>query len=152
MLSANPSLLAGSGISGILHKAAGNELEKAAKPLGPLSPGQAVITPAFNLPAKYVVHTVCPRYIEGTAQEKENLAQAYRSALGFYNKVPDVNGISFVSMGTGIYKWPQELAAEISVRELMKSSFEVTTVCVLDNEVRAVYRKVYEKLKGIAKD
>jgi O-acetyl-ADP-ribose deacetylase (regulator of RNase III) len=51
VLSANPSLLAGSGISGIIHKAAGSELEKAAKLLGPLKPGKAVITPAFNLSA-----------------------------------------------------------------------------------------------------
>ena len=49
VISAKPSLLAGSGISGIIHKAAGPELEKAAKPLGPLKPGQAVITPGFNL-------------------------------------------------------------------------------------------------------
>ncbi|MDC0220405.1 macro domain-containing protein [Gammaproteobacteria bacterium] len=83
VLSANPSLLAGSGISGIIHKAAGNELEKAAKLLGPLKPGEAALTPAFDLPAKYVVHTVCPRYIEGAAKEKEELAGAYRSALDF---------------------------------------------------------------------
>jgi O-acetyl-ADP-ribose deacetylase (regulator of RNase III) len=61
VLSANPSLLAGSGISGVIHKAAGKGLEIAAKVLGPIKVGEAIITPAFNLSAKYVIHTVCPR-------------------------------------------------------------------------------------------
>jgi O-acetyl-ADP-ribose deacetylase (regulator of RNase III) len=55
---ANPSFLAGSGISGIIHKAAGPRLEAAARPFAPLTPGQAIITPAFNLSAKYVIHTL----------------------------------------------------------------------------------------------
>ena len=83
VLSANPSLLAGSGISGVIHKAAGKKLELAAKALGPIKVGEAVITPAFNLSAKYVVHTVCPRYIDGQRGERELLAEAYRSALSF---------------------------------------------------------------------
>ena len=123
VLSANPSLLAGSGISGIIHKAAGPELEKTAKPLGPLEPGQAVITPGFNLSAKYVIHTVCPRYMDGTRGEKELLSAAYANTLKFYKQIPEARSIAFVSMGTGIYKWPLELAAEISVSELVKSQF-----------------------------
>ena len=84
VISANPSLLAGSGISGIIHKAAGPELKKAAKPLGPLEPGQAVITPGFNLSAKYVIHTVCPRYLDGMREEKEWLSRAYTNAVAFF--------------------------------------------------------------------
>ena len=105
VISAHPTLLAGSGISGIIHKAAGPELEQYAKPLGPLRPGQAVITPAFNLNAKYVIHTICPRYMDGQRGEAEQLASAYSSALTFYNEVPDAKSIAFVSMGTGVYKW-----------------------------------------------
>ena len=147
VLSANPSLLAGSGISGIIHKAAGSELEKAAKLLGPLKPGEAAITPAFDLSAKYIVHTVCPRYIEGTAKEKEELAGAYRSALDFYNQVVDVQSIAFVSMGTGIYKWPLELAAEIAVNELTKSKFKETTMYVVDGTTKTVYQRAYDRLR-----
>ena len=147
MLSANPSLLAGSGISGILHKAAGKELEKAAKALGPIKPGKAVITPAFNLSAKYVVHTVCPRYIKGLAKEKEELAGAYRSALDFYNQVVGVESIAFVSMGTGIYKWPLGHAAELAVKELAKSKFKETTMYVVDHMTRSVYQRAYNRLK-----
>jgi len=88
VLSANPSLLAGSGISGVIHKAAGKELEITANALGPIKVCEAIITPAFNLLAKYVVHTVCPRYIDGQRGERELLAEAYRSALSFYDEVP----------------------------------------------------------------
>lgn len=65
VLSANQSLLAGSGTSGVILKAAGPQLEAAVKPFAPLEAGQAIITPAFNLPAKYIIHTVCPRYMDG---------------------------------------------------------------------------------------
>ena len=142
VLSANPSLLAGSGISGIIHKAAGSELEKAAKLLGPLKPGEAVITPAFNLLAKYVIHTVCPRYMDEQRGERELLAEAYRSALSFYGEVPNVRSISFVSMGTGVYRWPLELAAEIAIEELAQSKFDVTTMCVIDELAKKTYKKI----------
>jgi len=72
-MSANPSLLAGSGVSGIIHKAAGPGLEIHAKALGPIDVGQAILTPAFNLNAKYVVHTVCPRYYDDLRGESEQL-------------------------------------------------------------------------------
>ena len=149
MLSANPSLLAGSGISGILHKAAGKELEKAAKALGPIKPGMAVITPAFDLSAKYIVHTVCPRYIKGSGKKKEELAGAYCSALSFYDQLDDVESIAFVSMGTGIYKWPLDLDAEIAVSELVKSKFNETTMYVIDDATRSMYQYAHDSLKQV---
>ena len=74
VFSAHPSLLAGSGVSGAIHKAAGKELEAAAKKFAPLKVGEAIITPAFNLNAKYVIHTICPRFIQGTNEEKKLLS------------------------------------------------------------------------------
>jgi len=74
VFSAHPSLLKGSGVSGLLHRAAGPELEIFAKLLGPIAPSKSVITPAFSLPAKYIIHTVCPRYIYGTPEEENPLA------------------------------------------------------------------------------
>ena len=139
VFSAHPSLLAGSGVSGIVHKAAGPELEVFAKSLGPLAPGQSVITPAFNLPAKYIIHTVCPRYIYGTSEEEQLLALAYRSALSFKDKAPDASSIAFVSLGTGVYRWPMEVATKIAVTELSKSKFETTMMCVADKVTAASY-------------
>ncbi len=140
--SAHPSLLAGSGVSGIVHKAAGPELEAFAKSLGPIAPGQSVITPAFNLAAKYIIHTVCPRYIYGTPEEKNLLSIAYRSALSFKDKAPDASSIAFVSLGTGVYRWPLEVAAKIAVTELSKSKFETTMMCVPDSQTKEAYEQV----------
>jgi len=146
VFSAHPSLLAGSGVSGIVHKAAGPELEAFAKSLGPIAPGESVITPAFNLPSKYIIHTVCPRYIYGTSEEEYLLAMAYRSALSFKDKAPDASSIAFVSLGTGIYRWPLEVAAKIAVTELSKSEFESTMMCVADIRTKAAYDKAYENM------
>jgi O-acetyl-ADP-ribose deacetylase (regulator of RNase III) len=145
VLSANPSLLAGSGISGIIHKAAGPQLEAAAKPFAPLTPGQAIITPAFNLPAKYVIHTVCPRYMDGQRGESEQLYDAYASALALHSQAPDAKSIAFVSMGTGVYKWPMGLAADIAVKALLTSTFEETLMCVIDEATRVVYQGALDR-------
>ena len=141
--SAHPSLLAGSGVSGVVHKAAGPELEAFAKSLGPIAAGQSVITPAFNLPAKYIIHAVCPRYIYGTPEEESLLAMAYRSALSLKVQAQDASSIAFVSLGTGIYRWPLEVAAKIAVAELCKSEFESTMVCVADIQTKAAYEQAY---------
>jgi O-acetyl-ADP-ribose deacetylase (regulator of RNase III) len=148
VISANPSLLAGSGISGIIHKAAGPQLEAVAKPFAPLTPGQAIITPAFNLSAKYVIHTVCPRYMDGQRGEAEQLYNAYASALALHSQAPDAKSIAFVSMGTGVYKWPMKLAADIAVKALLTSSFEQTLMCVMDEATRVVYQKALDRYRN----
>jgi len=145
VISANPSLLAGSGISGIIHKAAGPQLEAAAESFAPLTPGQAIITPAFNLPAKYVIHTVCPRYMDGQRGESEQLYNAYTSALALHSQALDTKSIAFVSMGTGVYKWPIQLAADIAVKALLTSTFEQTFMCVMDEETRLIYQGALDR-------
>jgi O-acetyl-ADP-ribose deacetylase len=145
VISANPSLLAGSGISGVIHKAAGPQLEHAAKPFAPLTPGQAIITPAFNLSATYVIHTVCPRYMDGQRGESEQFYNAYASALALHSQVPDAKSIAFVSMGTGVYKWPMILAADIAVKALLTSTFEETLMCVLDEKTRLIYQAALDR-------
>ena len=145
VISANPSLLAGSGISGIIHKVAGPQLETTAKPFAPLTPGQAIITPAFNLSAKYVIHTVCPRYMDGQRGEAEQLYNAYASALALHSQAPDAKSIAFVSMGTGVYKWPMALAADIAVKVLLTSTFEQTLMCVMDEEARLIYQGAFDR-------
>lgn len=145
VLSANPSLLAGSGISGVIHKAAGPQLEVAAKPFAPLTSGQAIITPAFNLSAEYVIHTVCPRYMDGQRGESKQLYNAYTSALALHSEAPYANSIAFVSLGTGVYKWPMALAADIAVKALLTSKFDETLMCVMDETTRVVYQKALDR-------
>ena len=148
VFSAHPSLLSGSGVSGVIHKAAGKKLEQAAKAFAPIKPGQAIITPAFNLSAKYVIHAVCPRYIYGSEEEEELLAQAYSSALALHDKTGNVDSIAFVSMGTGVYRWPLEKAAEIATNELLKSKYKETIVYVVDEETKNEYQRAYERIKN----
>jgi len=131
-----------------VHKAAGPELEFFAKSLGPIEPGHSVITPAFNFPAKNIIHTVCPRHIYGTAEEKHGLAMAYRSALSLKDKAPDASSIAFVSLGTGVYRWPVEVAAKIAVAELSKSEFESTMMCVSDSLSKKAYERAYTGVKN----
>jgi O-acetyl-ADP-ribose deacetylase len=119
-----------------------------AKSLGPIATGQSIITPAFNLPAKYIIHTVCPRYIYGTPEEESLLAMAYRSALSLKDKAPDASSIAFVSLGTGVYRWPLEIAAKIAVAELSKSEFESTTMCVADSQTREAYDQACMDVKN----
>ena len=140
VMSANPSLLAGSGVSGVIHKAAGPELERHAKPLGPIAVGQAVVTPAFDARAKYIVHAVCPRYYDGRRGESDQLRQAYQNALSVCDKLTDVSSIAFVSMGTGVYKWPIKLACEIAVSELIRSKLKETFVCLQDERSLIEYQ------------
>jgi O-acetyl-ADP-ribose deacetylase len=118
-----------------------------AKSLGAIAPGESVITPAFKLLAKYIIHTVCPRYIYGTSEEEQGLAMAYRSALSFKDKAPDASSIAFVSLGTGVYRWPLEVAAKIAVTELSKSKFETTMMCVADIQTKAAYEQAYRDIR-----
>ena len=76
--SAHPSLLAGSGLSGAIHAAAGGELEAACRQFGRLNSGDAVFTPSFNLPCRNVIHAVAPRWLGGDHGETEVLERCYR--------------------------------------------------------------------------
>ena len=93
VFSAHPSLRAGSGVSGIIHKAAGPELEAEAIEFAPLNLGDAIVTSGFGLKAKYVIHVVCPRYIYGSLQEESLLSQSYRSALSLVREIKDAKSI-----------------------------------------------------------
>jgi len=112
--SANPSLLAGSGVCGAIHRVAGPELEAACRQIGRIDPGQAVLTEAFDLPAKYVIHAVAPRYLDGSRGEVEVLAETYRSICGLVEQ-HGITTLSIPSIGTGIYQFPLELAAKTAI-------------------------------------
>lgn len=140
VFSAHPSLLAGSGVSGAIHKAAGKELEAAAKKFAPLKVGEAIVTPAFNLKAKYVIHSVCPRYIYGSKEEHELLAKAYRSALEAAEDI-NVESIAFVAMGVGIYRWPGGIAARIAIDQLSNTEIDSVLVYVVDEAIKDAYLK-----------
>jgi O-acetyl-ADP-ribose deacetylase (regulator of RNase III) len=142
--SANPSLLAGGGVCGAIHRAAGPQLEEASRALGPISPGGAVVTLGFNLKAKFVIHAVAPRYMYGNEEEERQLQSAYATALVLASRLEGVSSIAFPSMGTGIYRWPLDKAAEIAVAVLQESQLGRTIMCARDDETFVAYSRALE--------
>jgi O-acetyl-ADP-ribose deacetylase (regulator of RNase III) len=114
---ANTSLLGGGGVDGAIHRAAGPELLEYNKKLGGCPTGEAKISPGFNLPAKYIIHTVGPVWDGRKNSEDELLANCYRNSL----KLAVENGvkrIAFPAISTGVYRFPLERAAKIAVSEV----------------------------------
>ena len=141
VLSAHPTLLAGSGLSGLFHRKAGPELEAAARPLGPLEPGHSIVTKGYRLTVPLVVHAVSPRYLVGSEQEQATLRQTYMSVLE-HSELADCKRIVFPAIGVGIYRWPINLAASIALSALQQSPFEETIVCLYDDENFYAYKNL----------
>jgi O-acetyl-ADP-ribose deacetylase (regulator of RNase III) len=123
---ANAQLSGGGGVDGALHRAAGSELKKASQPKGPISAGEAVITPAFNLPNEYVIHTLGPVYGQDQPED-ELLANCYKNALELAEE-NKVEKIAFPSISTGAFGYPVEEAARVALTTLKKQAPELSTV------------------------
>lgn len=132
--SANPSLIAGGGVCGAIHKAAGPELEEACRKLGRCDAGSAVITPAFRLPSKFVIHAVGPRWIDGQRGEPDLLKRCYHSIFELTER-HQINSVAIPSISTGIYHYPLEGAVEIAVevaRHAVRYDIAITFACFDD--------------------
>ena len=125
--SANPTLLAGGGVSGAIHRAAGPELERACRELGHCPAGEAVVTAAFGLPATWVIHAVGPRWLDGTRGEEELLRSCYQSILAVADRA-GVRELTVPSISTGIYRFPLHAAARIAVETIRSTETKLTTI------------------------
>jgi len=114
---ANSSLLGGGGVDGAIHRAAGPRLLEATRKIGGCPTGQARLTPGFDLPAKWVIHTVGPVWQGGQAGEDELLASCYRESLELASSVGAMT-VAFPAISTGAYGFPLRRAAQIAITEI----------------------------------
>lgn len=125
----NRSLVGGSGVNGAIHAAAGPELLDASRALAPCEAGGAVITPAFAMEhTSWVIHAVGPIY--SGPQDEQTLTSAYRESLARADEV-GARSVAFPAISTGVYGYPAEDAARVSVAAIRRARTQVEEVLLV---------------------
>ncbi len=143
---ANPSLLGGGGVDGAIHRAAGPRLLEECKILGGCPTGNAKLSNGYDLPAKFVIHTVGPVWHDGDDDEDPLLERCYSRSLALAVE----NGaktIAFPAISTGVYGFPKERAANIAVETVgafLKDDKTLDKVifCCFDQGTYEIYRRI----------
>ncbi|MBU4539033.1 MAG: O-acetyl-ADP-ribose deacetylase [Weeksellaceae bacterium] len=139
---ANTSLLGGGGVDGAIHRAGGKEILEECRKIvarqGGCKVGEAVITTAGRLPARYVIHTVGPVWNNGTPEEEKKLAQCYTRSLELAAE-HGCRTVAFPAISTGVYRFPKDKAAKIAVETISRflekeSSIEKVMLVCFDDE------------------
>ncbi len=149
---ANTSLMGGGGVDGAIHRAGGAKILEECRAIvakqGGCKTGEAVITSAGNMKAKFVIHTVGPVWHGGKNNEEQLLASAYSNSLKLAEK-NNVKSIAFPKISTGVYGFPKDNAAKIAlqtVNDFISSSNnikEILFVC-FDDENYSIYNQRYQ--------
>ena len=142
--SANANLRFGSGVAGAIHTAAGPELEEYCNRFAPIALGEAVVTPGFNLKNPYVIHARAASYINDEEPEKF-LGLAVTNTLRVA-QATGIKALAMPAMGTGVFKFPPELAAEIIIKALNLGAqeypdIELVRICVVDEGMKDLFNQ-----------
>lgn len=146
---ANAVLRAGGGVDGAIHRAAGPGLEKEAHPLGPLKPGEAVITGGHHLPNKYVIHCLGPVYDRDIPHDRL-LGNCYKNALRICEE-KGIRSIAFPAISTGVFGYPVEEAAPVVLKAIMDTmpdlqSLRTIRLVLFSHYSQQVFGSALEKL------
>lgn len=148
---ANSSLLGGGGVDGAIHRAAGEQLLQVCRTLQGCEPGQAKITPGFNLPAKFVIHTVGPIWRGGEQSEAEVLASCYRNSLQLAAE-HSLSTVAFPAISCGVYGYPIQQACRIAMHTVATESPQHANLrkvmfCAFDDSVYEAFVEAMQSLQ-----
>lgn len=144
---ANTRLAGGGGVDGAIHRAAGPGLSEACAEIGGCPTGEARITPGFDLPADWIIHTVGPVWSGGEKDEAVLLKNCYQASLKLARD-RGIGSVAFPCISTGAYGFPGDLAAEIAltVMDSARDDFRRLVVCCFSDADAASYREAADKL------
>lgn len=147
---ANPRPVIGAGVDSAIHKKAGEKLLQARLKIGDINFGEAIITPAFNLDAKYVIHTAGPLWNDGNHEESQILASCYRKSMALAKEY-QCQSIAFPLISTGSYGFPKSLALQIAIHEISAFLLEnemLIYLVVFENESFVLSEKLFQSVSS----
>lgn len=151
---ANTSLLGGGGVDGAIHRAAGRELLQECRALGGCRVGEAKVTKGYKLPARYVIHTVGPRWKDGRHGEQLLLESCYRESLKLAADL-ECESVAFPLISSGVYRYPKDQALKTAVdtiTEFLKEHEMLVYIVIFDRPAFLISKELFSDISSYIDD